>query len=90
MRCFPLLSFDSTETTVFDLVAYQPQMPTGKNNQQDELGAPPRRSGAWLGATLTRASPTPSAKSPVKWSSCDGLWVEVRQRNQEHPVPGAA
>ena len=25
------------------------------------------------GTILTRASPTPNAKSPVKWSNCDGL-----------------
>jgi hypothetical protein len=32
------------------------------------------------GATLTRASPTPSTRRPVKWSNCDGLRVQVRQR----------
>ena len=45
----------------------------------------PNFSAAQMGVTLTRASPTPSAKSPVKWSSCDGLSVKIRQQNREYP-----
>lgn len=54
-----------------------------KTREQDGLGLvaqfPHATSKRGWGATLTRASPTPSAKSPVKWSNCDGLRVKVRQ-----------
>jgi len=33
----------------------------------------PHVGSARTGTILTRASPTPNAKSPVKWSNCDGL-----------------
>ena len=41
------------------------------------------------GTILTRASPTPNAKSPVKWSNCDGLGKSTSAKPGT-PPPDAA
>ena len=68
-------------------------MPTRKNTSAGRWGVILQLlhavSARGRGVVLTRASPTPSAKRPVKWSSCDDLWIKYVSQNPENPLPDA-
>ena len=53
--------------------AYQEKLSGGWGWIAGKVRPPHAGSTRGRGALLTRASPTPNAKSPVKWSNCDGL-----------------